>query len=56
MGRGFDSHLGYFQGQTEYYNHTLPSCGGIVGTACPYPGKRGDAGFADSSAGKGLFR
>jgi arylsulfatase A-like enzyme len=26
IGRGFDSHYGYLQGQTNYYNRTMPSC------------------------------
>lgn len=27
--RGFKSYLGYLQGQTDYYNRTLPSCGAM---------------------------
>mmetsp|Transcript_27966 Transcript_27966/g.54374 ORF Transcript_27966/g.54374 Transcript_27966/m.54374 type:complete len:477 (-) Transcript_27966:183-1613(-) len=26
-GRGFLSYLGYLQGQTDYYNHSIPTCG-----------------------------
>jgi arylsulfatase B/arylsulfatase I/J len=27
VGRGFNSYLGYIQGETDYYDRTLPSCG-----------------------------
>jgi arylsulfatase A-like enzyme len=49
-GRGFKSHTGYLQGQTEYYNHTIPAC--MPGGACLYhiDKNRGYKGGADGAA------
>lgn len=48
LGRGFESHLGYLQGQGDYYGHTLPSCKEPV---CIYKGNANETGRGSGASG-----